>query len=509
MIGIKAVRRATIARGVNHILAAGVRATAGRVGYLGSPADLTVINVNDPLPGGWSAHWDTGTLVVQGNNVTIDHYRINASLVFSGADPVVTNCIVRPNANDIFGIQLSSETGVLTVTDTTVIGNGTGVTPQVHGIGSDAGLIARRCDVSQTGDGIHIEAQPNPANAIISQCYIHDQAYIDESQHCDGVQVYNNGLGESFFTIEHTAIRRTTSTLGTPMNAAFTCGPASGSDPLATPTINNCFFESGLYHMRVNFRLQDAVITNNDFGPIHASEFGLFVVEEPIIIDSWSNNRDSGGNLLANPYTPVTPVVKQVLQTSDSLTSSQVLSTTGGLTTIGDTLLIIYSTDNNTASAPTSTAGTLTQIGTTETNGDGGGLLRIYQVQVPTDGSKDVTMPAAGGFDVMGAVLLLDGRVDVEGFVKTNFPSTIDNFSTPSATLTGSADLLVAAMFNTQGRTFTLDGALTQRANPKCLPFASMSVGTANLTSAGASPTYSITLDDIAKPGVVVFGLRG
>ncbi|HET9411236.1 MAG TPA: hypothetical protein VFO38_00055, partial [Candidatus Saccharimonadales bacterium] len=304
-------------------------------------------------------------------------------------------------------------------------------------------------------------------------------------------------------------IRRTTSTLGTPMNSAFTCGPANGSEPLATPTINNCYFEAGLYHMRVNFRLQDAVITNNDFGPIHASEFGLFVVEEPIIIDSWSNNRDSNGNQITNPYTPVTPAIKQVLQTTDGLTSSQVLSTNGGLTTIGDTLLVVYASDNNTASLPTSTAGTLTQIGTTETNGDGGGLLRVFQVQVPTDGSKDITIPAAGGFDVMGAVLLIDGRVDVEGFVKTNFPSTVNNFSTPSATLVGTADLLVTAMFNTQGRTFTLDAGLTQRANPKCLPFAALAVGTANLSSSGASPTYSVTTDDIAKPGVVVFGLRG
>lgn len=510
MIGIKAVRRTTIARGVNHILAAGMRATAGRVGYLGSPADLTVININDPVPGGWSATWISGTLVVAGNNITVDHYRINASLVFTGANPTVTNCKIYPNADDTFAVALSGGSGVLTITDTTVVGNGTGTNPQVHGIGSDAGLVARRCDISQTGDGIHIVAQANPADAIISQCYIHDQAFIDEGQHCDGIQVFNNLSSEGFFTIEHTGIRRTTSTLGTPMNAAFTSGPAtSNADYLATPIINNCFFESGLYHMRVNFRLRDAAITNNDFGPIHSGEFGLLVIEEPIIIDSWSNNRDSSGNQIANPYTPVTPVVKQVLQTSDNLTSSQVLSTTGGLTSMGDTLLVVYSSDNNVASAPTSTAGALTQIGTTETNGDDGGLLRVYQVQVPSDGSKDVTMPAAGGFDVMGAVLLLDGRVDVEGFVKTNFPSTVTNFSTPSTTLAGTADLLVTAMFNTQGRTFTLDAALTGQADPKCLPFASMSVGTANLSSAGTSPTYPITMDDVAKPGVVVFGLRG
>lgn len=512
MIGVRTARRSTIARGINHTLAAGVRATAGRVGYLGSPADLTVINVNDPLPGGWNAHWDTGTLVVQGNNVIIDHYRINASLVVTGLDPIVTNCIVRPNVNDVFGVQLSSETGVLTVTDTTVVGNSTGITPQVHGIGSDAGLIVRRCDISQTGDGIHIEAQPNSANAIISQCYIHDQAYIDESQHCDGIQVFNNALGESFFTVEHTAIRRTISTIGTPMNSALTSGPASSNaDPFATPTINNCYFESGAYHLRVNFRLRDAIITNNDFGPIHASEFGLLVVEEPVIIDAWSNNRDSNGSLIANPYTPTTPVIKEVLQTSDNLTSSQILTTSAGLTTMGDTLLVVYSSDNNTASFPTSTAGTLTQIGTTETSGDATGLIRVFQVQVPSDGSKTVTMPAAGGFDVMGAVLLLDGRVDVEGFVKTNFPSTVPTtFNAPTTTLTGTNDLLVTAMFNMQGSNFDVSGGgLTQQANPKCLPFAAMTVASEARTASGITPAYTIAVDNNPKPGIVVFGLRG
>ncbi len=513
MIGIKAVRRSAIARGVAHILAAGVRATAGRVGYLGSQANLTVINLNDPLPGGWTAHWDTGTLVVAGNNITIDHYRINASLVFTGANPTVTNCEVRPNANDTFGIMLNGGSGVLTVTDTTVVGNAVGPNPQVHGIGSDAGLVVRRCDISRTGDGIHIVAQLNPADALISQCYIHEQAFINEGQHCDGIQVFNNPSTEGFFTVEHTAIRRTTSILGTPMNAALTCGPATLVDLLATPTLNNCYFESGLYHMRVNFRLRDAVITNNDFGPIHASEFGLHVVEEPVIIDSWSNNRDSDGNLLANPYTPVTPVIKEVLQTSDNLTSGQTLSTTGGLTTAGDTLLVVYSTDNNAASLPTSTAGALTQIGTTETNGDGNGLLQIFQVQVATDGSKDVTMPNAGGFDVMGAVLLLDGRVDVEGFVKANFPSTVNTpFSAPTTSLAGTQDLLVAAMFNTQGVNFDVSGSgLTERADPKCLPFAAMTVATEARSAAGATPTYAIAVDQngVAKPGIAVFGLRG
>lgn len=510
MIGSRAVRQGTIARPHVGQLAAGVRASRGKVGYIDSQIPLTVLNVGDPLPGGWSAVWDTGALVIAANNVTIDHYRINAVVVFTGNNPTMTNCKVYPNADDIFGVTLSgSGKGVLTITDTTIVGNATGANPQVNGISSDSGLVARRCDVSRTGDGIHIVAQPSAANAIISQCYIHDQAYVNESQHVDGIQVFNY-TAASFFTIEHNYVGRTLSTIGTPMNGAITAGPPSNnSEPYATPIVNNNFFEAGTYHMRLNFRLRDMVVTNNDFGPLHASEFGLQVVEVPASLAAWSNNRDASGNTIASPYTPAVPTIKEVLQTSDGLTGQQILTTSAGLTAAGDTLLIIYATDNNTASLPTSSAGTLTQIGTTEVDGDATGLLRAFVAPVATDGSKTVTMPNAGGADVMGAVFLIQGGVFDDGFVKTNFTNTTDNFNTPSATFVNSANLLVTAMFNTDGRTFSLGAGLTQRANPKCLPFASLTVGTAGMSSSGASPTYSVTMDDIGKPGVIVFGIKG
>lgn len=286
-------------------LAAGVRASPGAVGYLGSTGALTVLNVGNTLPGGWSAVWDTGALVIGASNVTVDHYQINATVVFTGSNPTMTNCKVFVNQGDFFGVTLSgSGKGYLTVSDTTVVGapNTSTLTYQVNGISSDSGLIATRCDVSQTGDGIHIVASSGTASKI-SQCYIHDQSFIDEDQHCDGIQMFNHETVDGAFIVEHTYVAQTLSTAGTPLNAALTCGkpPGDNNPPAASGTINNNFFEAGLYHLRINFQLHDLVVTNNNLGPVHSGEFADLAVEVPSAITTWSNNRNSSGSLIPAP----------------------------------------------------------------------------------------------------------------------------------------------------------------------------------------------------------------
>lgn len=509
MIGTFGSRRTAISEPVLRQLGAGIRASKRRVGYLGAEAALTVLNNNDALPAGWSAHWDTGALIINGNNVSIDHYRINGSVIFQGNNPTMTNCKVYCNAGDIFGVTVSGAGhGVLTITDTTVVGNGGSGTPQVNGISSDSGLVARRCDVSGTGDGIHMVAQPSQTDAIISQCYVHDQAFIDESQHCDGIQIFNNPSSAGYFTVEHCYVARTLSTIGTPLNSAMTCGtPTSDTTPLATPIINNNYFESGLYHLRVNFRLHNTTVTNNQCGPLYVNEFGTWDMETPIA--TWSGNLNADGSTQANPNPLTAPTIKEALQTTDNNTTGQTLSTTAGTTLAGDTLLVVFATDNNTAGNPTSTAGTLTQIGTDIVDGDNAGVLRAYTVPVSTNGSKNVVIPAASSFDVFGAVLVLSGPIEVEGFTSTNFTSSVTSFNTPAGTFAGSKDLLVSIMLNKQGKTFDLSGSgLTQRANPTALPFSAMTVGTAALSSAGTTPTYTITTSGATKAGVGIFGLQ-
>jgi hypothetical protein len=334
---------------------------------------------------------------------------------------------------------------------------------------------------------------------------------VDEAQQCDGIQLFNNGEGDQA-AVEHSYIARTLSTqLGTPLNSAITFGTAANDGtPNAVVMANNNYFESGVYHLRANYCLTGTVITNNDFGPLFSGEAGLVDVAVPASLATWSGNRDSTGSTIATPYTPAVPTIKEVLQTTNGLTGAQTLNTTAGLTATNDTLVVAYFTDNNTFTPPTSTAGTLVQLGTTAANGDGNTSLAVYTVQCQSAGSKGVTMPAAGGFDVMGLVLLVSGAVYADGLATAAPAVSNTTFSTPAATLASSKDLLVSVLANGQGRTFDLTSSgLMQQANPQCLPFAALTVGTAALNAAGTSPTYTVTTSGAAKPTMVTFGLKG
>lgn len=299
------------------VLAAGVRAGPGLVGYLGSSGALTTINLNGSVPGAWNATWDTGTLVIRANNLTIDHYRINASVVFTGANPTITNSIIHANAGDVFvAYHAVSSAGYFTVTDCTIIGTpNLATTPpgyQVNGISGDSGQVFRRNDVSGSGDGIHF-VSGSPTASIISQNYIHDLSYVDDNdiaagdpvdgQHCDGTQMFNNETTTGSYLFEHNYIAEVFSTRRVvAMNSASTFGPVGGTSlPISTGTINNNFFEGGAYHLRVNFKQTGVVVTNNDFGPTHATEFGPISFDEPAAVATWSNNRDSNGNLIPQP----------------------------------------------------------------------------------------------------------------------------------------------------------------------------------------------------------------
>jgi hypothetical protein len=278
-------------------LSPGVRATPGTVGYLGSLGALTALHVGDPTPTG--TFWDGSALRVFQDNVILDRLHVYGSIFVTASDITVTNCVIDVLPGEFFGITVNGAgRGFLTVTDTTVIGNATSGSPQVNGISSDSGLIARRCDVSGTGDGIHFNAI---TGTLVSQCYVHDLAFIDESQHCDGMQGFNDSVPGSF-TVEHCYVGPVFSTLGTPSNSALTFGPPSNNtEPLCTPTVNNNFFDNGLYHLRVGYRQQNGVVTNNDFGDVNAGEFGTVAVSDPPSVTTWTNNRDHNGNLIPQP----------------------------------------------------------------------------------------------------------------------------------------------------------------------------------------------------------------
>jgi hypothetical protein len=81
--------------------------------------------------------------------------------------------------------------------------------------------------------------------------------------------------------------------------------PAAQTDMLMTAKVDNNFFAEGLYHLRINFRMQNSIITNNDLGLLTTggphNEFGLVDVQTPGQIITWSNNKDGHGNIVNNP----------------------------------------------------------------------------------------------------------------------------------------------------------------------------------------------------------------
>jgi hypothetical protein len=511
MIGIRGARRSAVAAERRVRLTTGIRASRGRVGYIGSQVALTILHNNDPLPGGWNAHWDTGALIVLADNVTIDHYEIHGAVIFTGNNPTMTNCKVFSNPGDFFGVTVSGTGhGVLTITDTTVIGDPSSGTPQVNGISSDSGLVARRCDVSQSGDGIHMTSQPNATDAIISQCYIHNLAFIDENQHLDGIQIFNNPSSTGFFTVEHNYIERSLSTIGTPMNSAMTCGTPTDdlATPLATAIINNNYFDSGLYHLRVNSRLHNITVSNNTSGPLYPSEFGIWDMEVPVA--TWSNNKNADGTTPANPAPLVAPTIRETLVTTGGVTTTQTLNTTAGTTTAGDTLVVIYGTDGNSVSAnPTSSAGTLSQVGVDIKDGNGNGIFRVFSAPITTSGSKSITIPAASGFDIYGVAMVFYGSIEIEGYTRSFYASSNTTFLSPTTILTGGKDMLFAVIAHLQNASISLSGSgLTQQANLRASSFSAMAVGTVALAASGTTSVYTFTTSGLAKPGIAMFGVQ-
>ena len=278
-------------------LAEGQRAVPGSVGYLGDEGALTVYNPGDPLPSG--AVWDGDAFRVDASGFTLERFLIRAEVVSYGANPTFRQGVIECGSGTTFGITVNgSGLGVLTVEDVTVRRSppATSGDVQTNGISSDSALVARRCDVSGSGDGIHVVAG---GGSLVSQCVIHDLAFVDEEQHLDPIQVFSGAGGA--ITVEHCWVGPAFSAGGTPPNSSLTCGFATNSGPIITPTIHNNYFASGLYHLRVGYRVTGAVVTGNDLGSLSPGEFGLVSVTEPSSVATWSGNRDGGGQTIPQP----------------------------------------------------------------------------------------------------------------------------------------------------------------------------------------------------------------
>ncbi|MEU4578932.1 hypothetical protein [Nonomuraea sp. NPDC023979] len=291
-VALKYVRRFN-----RQTLGPGLRAAPGTVGYLGDESALTVYNVGDPLPAGCS--WDGQAFRIDADGFVLERFLIRAEVVSYGRNPTLRQGIVETSSGATFGVTVNGQDrGTLTIEDVTVrrATPATAGDVQTNGVSSDSALIARRCDVSGSGDGIHVVAG---GGSLISQCVLHDLAFVDEAQHLDGIQVFSGAGGA--ITVEHCWVGPILSAQGTPPNSSLTCGFATNSGPIITPTIVDNFFASGLYHLRIGYRVAGAVVTGNDLGQLLPGEFGLSSVTEPSSIATWSNNRDGSGELIPQP----------------------------------------------------------------------------------------------------------------------------------------------------------------------------------------------------------------
>lgn len=304
--------------GASGPLAPGVRASPGTVGYLGDGSDLTVLNYGDSFVGTsleGVATWSDGVVLrINASDFTMEDYHLTDSMVLhaSGANLTIRNCVIDAPQGGFYAIsQNGAGQGNMTVEDTTITcAAGPGTARYSAAILCQAGtFVGRRLDVSGSGDGIHFCGIPgtdfdDPAVPILSQSYIHDLSFLDSSQHLDSIQIYNttasNTTTDTLAIVEHNYVPADDiGPLGEGANAAVTMGKPSGDNtgPFMAAKIDNNYFGGGAYHLRIGYRMQNTVVTNNNLGSVNEAtgEFGLVSVDLSGSVTTWSNNRDGSG----------------------------------------------------------------------------------------------------------------------------------------------------------------------------------------------------------------------
>lgn len=152
-------------------LTGGVRASAANVGFRGDPATLIVLNPGNSLVGtpfATAGSWIGNALVVNGDNIVVDGYRINGALFFSGGvSPIVRNSIITAPAGEDTALGTSNNASTLLVEDCTISGSDYTV------VNCSQRLIARRLDVSGGENGFAVRSWPGSTLAdgsFITQC---------------------------------------------------------------------------------------------------------------------------------------------------------------------------------------------------------------------------------------------------------------------------------------------------------------------------------------------------
>jgi len=292
--------------GADTQLAAGVRASAGTVGYLGAPhSGARTLNPGDAIPAELSGcTWDGSTLLVPaGSGRMIDNWRINGGIDTSASTTnlTISNCYINGAADSTYGILLRGSG--CTVTGTTVTGQRTDL-QQGESISFDTTGTVIRCDLMGYQDVIGI------SGGLISQCFMHDPAMAStgaaappREYHTDGIQIFGSVAP---LTIEHSWIDiRTPDGHATDNVTGDACVYADLPSPVVHDvTVNNCFLAGGVYCLIWQTDSYNLVFTNNDFGydPADTSGLGEFTIDSgPSGVTTWSGNRHRDGTACTYP----------------------------------------------------------------------------------------------------------------------------------------------------------------------------------------------------------------
>lgn len=274
----------------------------GTVGYLGDPADLTVINPNVPLPS-WlasRAKWQSYGLRVSAGDLTLDHVYVTGSIYWLGGGTLtITNSVMTGggltsayyNVNDVNSIQEDT----IVASDTTFNWSGqyTSLT-DIGAINDRAGqlLNIQRCDISGQPQGLN----PNGSGSVIDSCWIHDLVYSGSI--ANGTNTHVDGIfseAGSYIVITRNNIDLTN--LTTSVTAALFFQNLS-SNPMVGNIVAGNFLDGGSYTYW-NQSCKNMVVKNNTFGghPLYGN-----TAEGPVGNHiAWSGNVTLTGAVVPPP----------------------------------------------------------------------------------------------------------------------------------------------------------------------------------------------------------------
>lgn len=282
-------------------LAPGVRASPSTVGYLGSLGDLTVINSGNAPAG---TNWDNvdSVLYVTGNNVTLDHYQINGTIICTGDNTTLTNCRIVGLPFYAIDTDGASATSVLTVSDTTIQGPGDIVGGNVPVSATTGGKHNfHRVKITGYGDGIHC----SPESQIVQVSFTNPVLVLDI--HVDGVQIFRNAV-ETDLLIRDCWVDVTDPATGLQtngVNQSSSIGAGDYNTGAATvPHFINNYLRGGAAVMRLDGGTDaviNAVVTDNNFGPTDPSGDFTVSCDDPASVLTWERNYDYLGALIPQP----------------------------------------------------------------------------------------------------------------------------------------------------------------------------------------------------------------